>query len=111
MAEKLEWKIVDNSSEVLNATEAQITKALESIGLLAEGHAKVICPVDTGRLRNSLTHQTNSGEKKVYIGTNVDYASYVEFGTSRMRAQPYLKPAVQDHLDEYKQAIKDALSS
>lgn len=28
------------------------------------------------------------------VGTNVEYAPYVEFGTSRMGAQPYLRPAV-----------------
>lgn len=36
------------------------------------------------------------GEVPTYlVGTNVHYASYVEFGTSRMRAQPYLRPAAE----------------
>ena len=41
-------------------------------------------------------------EEAVYIGTNVEYAPYVEFGTRRMDPQPYLFPAVENHIDEYK---------
>ena len=36
------------------------------------------CPVDIGRLRNSITHSLNKGDKSVSIGTNVEYAIYVE---------------------------------
>lgn len=81
-----------------------LARALEKIGLVAEGYAKRLCPVDTGRLRNSITH-TDDGEAE-YIGTNVEYAPYVELGTSRTRAQPYLKPAVVNHSDEYKKIVE-----
>ena len=81
-----------------------IARALEKIGLVAEGYAKRLCPVDTGRLRNSITH-ADDGEAE-YIGTNVEYAPYVELGTSRTRAQPYLKPAVVNHSDEYKKIVE-----
>ena len=29
------------------------------------------------------------------VGTNVEYAAFVEFGTSKMKAQPYLRPAAR----------------
>ena len=45
----------------------------------------------------------------VYIGTNVEYAAYVEKGTLHMKAQPYLKPAITDHRDDYKRIIEDNL--
>jgi hypothetical protein len=41
-------------------------------------------------------------QKAVYIGTNVEYAPYVEAGTDRMAATHYLQRAVTEHSDEYK---------
>lgn len=99
----------DNSSEVMDEFEAKIQKALEKIGLVAEGYAKRLCPVDTGRLRNSISHSND--DTFAYIGTNVEYAAYVELGTVVTRAQPYLKPAVADHADQYVRIAKDILKS
>lgn len=99
-----DYELKDNSEEVKSAMTSAIARALEKIGLVAEGYAKRLCPVDTGRLRNSITH-TDDGEAE-YIGTNVEYAPYVELGTSRTRAQPYLKPAVVNHSDEYKKIVE-----
>lgn len=95
-------RLTDNTKLIKNATDQQIEAALEAIGLKVEGYAKLICPVDTGRLRNSITHVVKTNEKTVYIGTNVEYAAAVECGTSRQRPQPYLKPAATQHTDEYK---------
>ena len=92
----------DNTDEVLEALSKGILNALEAVGETAEGYAKLACPVDTGRLRNSITHEVSGGEKAVYIGTNVEYAEYVERGTSRQAAQPYLVPAAQGHTSVYR---------
>lgn len=55
--------------------------------------AKQKAPVDTGRLRASLTHETDSATPPMWakVGTNVMYARFVEFGTGRMgdRAVPH----------------------
>jgi HK97 gp10 family phage protein len=61
-----------------------------------EATAKRLCPVDTGRLRSSITHELGVDSRGLVgtVGTNVTYAPYVEFGTSRMRAQPFLRPAL-----------------
>lgn len=99
-----DYELKDNSEEVKSAMTSALARALEKIGLVAEGYAKRLCPVDTGRLRNSITH-ADDGEAE-YIGTNVEYAPYVELGTSRTRAQPYLKPAVVNHSDEYKKIVE-----
>lgn len=99
-------RLTDNTKLIKNATDQQIEAALEAIGLKVEGYAKLICPVDTGRLRNSITHVVKPNEKTVYIGTNVEYAAAVECGTSRQRPQPYLKPAATQHTDEYKTIAK-----
>ena len=102
----LEVKITSNKDLIQQASNEAIARALEAIGLQAEGYAKMLCPVDTGNLRNSITHTYDSFERKAYIGTNVEYAAYVEYGTSKTKAQPYLKPAVTDHADEYKQMVE-----
>lgn len=101
--------MIDNSQQVLSALEQAIERGLEKIGLTAEAYAKLECPVDTGRLRNSITHEVRIGEKAVYIGTNVEYAPYVELGTTRMAARPYLRPAAENHESEYKQFLIEAL--
>lgn len=103
-------KIIDHSDEYIRAKNAAISKALEKIGLKAEGYAKLICPVDTGRLRNSISH-TQADQDTEIIGTNVEYAPYVELGTQRQRAQPYLKPAAADHITEYVQIIVNELKN
>ncbi|MBO5702147.1 MAG: HK97 gp10 family phage protein, partial [Clostridia bacterium] len=74
-------KITDNTDEVLSSLEKAIKNGLTAIGMTAEGHAKKAAPVDTGRLRNSITHAVKMDEKAAYIGTNVEYAPYVELGT------------------------------
>lgn len=98
--------VVDNTELTERAIKRAILKSLEEIGLLAEGYAKKRCPVDTGRLRNSITHAVEDGENTAYIGTNVEYARYVEVGTSRQKAQPYLRPAARDHANQYRSVLK-----
>lgn len=124
------YEIIDNSEEVLSALRAQTTRALETIGLQAEGDAKLKCPVDTGNLRGSITHTVR--DKTAYIGTNVEYAKYVEYGTGiyvpggrqdpwayqdekgkwhTTRGQPpaHFLQSIFNHLDEYKQIARTYL--
>lgn len=68
----------------------------EAVGIV-NGDAKNIVPVDTGNLRNSIHGSVEAGTSKEVVGkvaTSTDYAPYVEFGTSRMGAQPFLWPAL-----------------
>jgi HK97 gp10 family phage protein len=126
---------VDNSKEVLAALDGAILRALERCGMQAEGYAKDLVPVDTGNLRNSISHRVDEKENVVYIGTNSEYGAYVELGTGKyykggrqdpwvyqdkegrwhhtngQRAQPYLKPAVANHKQTYKNIIKDELEN
>ena len=63
--------------------------------------------VDTGRLRNSISH-TVDGEA-AYIGTNVEYAPYVELGARGRKGKHMLQRAASEHTDEYKQIMEDAM--
>lgn len=101
--------VVDNTAVASEGIKDAIATALEKIGLLAEGYAQMKCPVDTDNLRGSITHEV-AGDS-VYIGTNVEYAPYVELGTVRQAPQPYLRPAAQEHGPQYRDIIKSELSS
>lgn len=105
----IELSINDNTEEFLSALGKVTDKALEEIGLVAERHAKKYCPVDTGRLRNSITHDRDSSA--AYIGTNVEYAPYVELGTSKQKEKPYLRPAAQNHKSQYESILKKNLEN
>ena len=51
-----------------------------------------LCPIDTGELISSIDGFTNREDIEVYA--DADYAQYVEYGTSKMEAQPYFRPAL-----------------
>lgn len=79
------YKLYDNVADVLKATAEQKLRALEAVGIQAEGDVKDeitdLGAVDTGRLRSSITHQVDGDS--VEVGTNVDYAVYVHEGTGK----------------------------
>ena len=100
-------RITDNSGLVGEEFQQACERALTRIGLQAEMYAKRECPVDTGNLRNSITNAVD--DKSAYVGTNVEYAPYVELGTSRAKAQPFIKPAATEHSDVYKRIVQDEL--
>lgn len=62
-----------------NLANLNISKALNRACLVVENEAKRLCPVDTGDLRSSITHEVNNDVG--IVGTNKEYAPYVEFGT------------------------------
>lgn len=111
--------IKSNADLFRNALPEQIGQALEAIGLTGEKYAveeisRVVYDtpespnyVRTGRLRNSISHARD--DTAAYIGTNVEYAPYIELGTSRMKARPYLRPAIQENVEEYKHIVETAL--
>ena len=132
----ISFYISDNKKFFLSEMDEKVETALETCGLVAEGYAKRLCPVDTGLLRNSITHAmsgetaaissytdndgSQSGEykgsapshfgaKAMYIGTNVEYAPYVEMGTSSTNAQPFIKPAVTGHTEQYKRIVEGVM--
>ena len=112
---KVDYK--DNSQQILSAMEKGKRNALTAIGSSAETHTKDNITaddlIDTGRLRNSISHSVDG--EAAYIGTNVEYAPYLELGTKKITAHHYLKRAVTEHKDEYKnltvQAIQSAINN
>ena len=132
----MEVTVTSNKKKVLDELERKTLLALKSIGEKAEEYAKKDCPVDTGRLRNSITHATQkySGQQSysdkkgnhyhdggakgipdedcVCIGTNVVYARQIEFNdriSHTVGKAHFLKDAISNHGDEYKKIAQAAL--
>ena len=105
----IEVKLESNTSAVDQALNEAIQRGLNACGKEAEGYAKMLCPVASGTLHNSITHTTDTQAQEEYIGTTVEYAPYVEFGTVKAKAQPFLRPAAEDHTDKYKAIFEQFL--
>lgn len=127
-------KVNSNKQAILDEFRQQKKVALEAIGLQGETNAKMhitaVGAVASGILRNSISHDTD--DDSAYIGTDVEYGVYVELGTGiyaseggrstpwvykddegnwhttvGMKPRPYLAPAVQEHIDEYKELVEN----
>lgn len=108
---KMDVKLTDNSKEVLTEFEEKMKLALSVIGNTAEGYAKRDCPVDTGRLRNSISNKVV--DKDVYIGTNVEYAPAVEYRNVAHKTGKahFLKNAASNHGKEYRDFVEAVMKN
>lgn len=133
----MEIEVADHSSEIGKELRAALLRALERCGTQAEGYAKDLATYDTSRLKNSITHQVNDDEMSVIVGTDVEYGGYQELGTGIYaeggggrptpwvyqdekgnwhytrgnKAHPFLKPALADHTQTYKNIFEDELKN
>lgn len=95
----------NNTVRIKLAINDAIVRALEEIGLVAEGAAKRLCPVDTGRLRNSITHAL-MGNDTVIIGTNVEYGLFVHEKTHNRAGTPFLTQAVTNNAKRFESILR-----
>lgn len=104
-------KLLRKLDSIEPLVEEAVEKALEKSGTLIEADAKTFVPVDTGALKDSIYHKVQDGQLEV--GATMPYAIFVEFGTYKMRPQPYLTPAFEANkevmIDTIKQEIQEAL--
>lgn len=117
------------------ASDEAIMRGIQKACVRVEVDAKVNCPVDDGTLRASITHELKPSELKGVVGTGVEYAPYVEFGTGvysskgggrgtpwsyqdasgawhttvGQRPQPFMLPALEDNRDKIIKDIKDSV--
>lgn len=84
-------------ARLLTGPESIVGRDLARRAVKVESAAKRLCPVDTGRLRASITHSLERDGKGLvaFVGSNVHYAIFQELGTRFVRAQPYLRPALR----------------
>jgi HK97 gp10 family phage protein len=85
-----------------------VAERLQTIG---EGMISVawdLVPVDTGYLQSTIYSLAEG--MQLEIGATADYASYVEFGTYKMAAQPYLRPAFDGWMNAVEAAFKNVIA-
>lgn len=85
--------ILDKLDKMGNDVTNRVADEIEVTALEIETDAKKRCPVDTGRLRSSITTYFNRDRLAAVVGTNVEYAIQVEYGQDRRTPKPYLFPA------------------
>lgn len=91
MAEISEIEVKIKDKEVLAQIDSLIEQKLKEACVLVQDTAKQNCPVDTGRLQGSITYAVEG--KEGAVGSNVEYAPYVEGGTYKMAARHFLQNA------------------
>jgi len=128
----------ENLKKLDNATRGKVMETAVVAGaLLISNRAKQDAPYETGTLRRSIhvgSHVSESApdftpedvagsysdvggveieEKKVsvLIGTNLEYARFQEYGTSKMAARPFLRPAMDTEKEKAKDEIGAALKT
>lgn len=82
---------------LLEGEQGDVAKDLTRRAIKVEGAAKRLCPVDTGRLRSSITWELAHDDQGLLavVGTDVTYGIFVELGTVNAPAQPFLRPAIE----------------
>lgn len=82
--------------ELLRSPAGDVGKALLGSVIMVERRAKQLAPVDTGRLRSSITHAVGTDALGLVgtVGTDVEYAPYVELGTRHQAPNPFLRGAL-----------------
>lgn len=100
--EKTQFKLKN-----LNLIKTQkVKEVVRDSAYTVERNAKRDCPVDTGRLRASISTTFHKDGFTAEVGTNVEYAPYIEFGTSKMKSQPFLHPAYKQEIIKFLAKLK-----
>lgn len=93
------------------ANEAR-TEALREWAAALEKTAQDLAPKQFGDLERSIESRVNSSSGKAWVeirpGKTREYAYYVEKGTSKMEAQPFMGPAAQIHRRTGERAMRRA---
>lgn len=95
---KRSWKMTTWRSKIpqtVNRVHKELSELVRTSALRVEAGAKLRAPVDTGFLRRSIQTQME-GDLSAVVFVAAEYGIYVELGTTRMRARPYLLPALEE---------------
>ena len=91
-------RLSELGTEMVKAME----QAMYESGKHMRDEAKRVVPVRTGRLRDSIQFRSDTT-------ADVPYGKYVELGTSKMAAQPYLQPAAANSAEFFRDALRENL--
>lgn len=108
-------------AEIASHIDPKVVEGLDEVADKIVEDARELCPVDTGALRRSIRKEKQLASPCLFIytigvvaggdvrnpktGREVDYAAYVEFGTSRTPAQPFMGPAIEKNHGEIRRIL------
>lgn len=85
------------------SVEAKAPLVVKKTAFDIERDGKIFAPVDTGTLESSISTEVDGLTAE--IGPHTDYEGYVEYGTSKMNAQPYMGPAAEKNTPPFVEAM------
>jgi HK97 gp10 family phage protein len=103
-AELTKWKIIRQGER----TQKRLAEIIDVFAFKIQREAQLRAPVDTGFLRSSI-HVDEIEEFYNEVVASADYAHFVEFGTRRTPAQPFMQPAVETLAAEFREEVQKAL--
>lgn len=110
---KFEIKVENNVPRAKSELKSKLRKIFEMWGVFLTKEwvmrIKKAKLIDTGRFMNGVTYK--SDDKQTIIGNPVEYSSFLENGTSKMRARPTLKPAIMENREKLKNIAEKELKS
>ena len=118
MAMEFDVKVEYKANPKIFQVEERLSAALEIAARHIEAKAKEDVPVDTGATKNSINAKpvipflqvVRSGHKEWRIGPTTEYAPFLEFGTWKMAARPYMVPAIESERPKLVRAVKQLMS-
>tara|TARA_Y100000114_G_C11675484_1_gene285966 strand:- start:62 stop:421 length:360 start_codon:yes stop_codon:yes gene_type:complete len=116
---RVKVEVIGLSKAISDIEAYMFRKKHALLGVVAEASknvtstAKQIVPVDTGNLRTNISYTVIERKDKIEgeIIADTDYASYVELGTSKMRAQPYMLPSAMSEKPKFVNACRRVMST
>ena len=83
-----------------------VKQVVRSDGATLQRKAQRYCPVDTGTLKRSIDLEISDMGLTATSAAHTDYAAYVEYGTRKMDAQPYMVPAYEETVENFKRHLR-----
>lgn len=84
----------------------RVKNAIGAAKLEFETKAREETPVDTGTLRRNNQTEIIDGGYGVKMFNNTEYADFIEYGTSRMKAQPFFGKGFYAAVQKFKQMLR-----
>lgn len=107
-----EDRLLARLRDIIDAMRGGSADATRDMAEAIKDRAQQLVPVDTGRLRDSIrVNELGPRSYTVGPGDEVEYAEYVEYGTSRMAAQPYMRPAIELARQEFPRRVARQIRS
>jgi HK97 gp10 family phage protein len=104
-------RIISNRlPQVPAQVRALLSQEVSKAAFEIEARSKALAPVKTGLLRRSIHTVMAANGQSATVGPSVEYGKFVEFGTRRMGARPYMRPAAEQELPKFVDAVKRALA-